>query len=651
MAARTLISSLGFQMTAALTGLALLFAAGGLYSVGAFQRQLVYDSVVNIAGRLELTAEQMHSQGMNYKQNAPRDYPTYYRDVRLYYQDLMAHVATFDQVVDTFMQGDFRGEMRGLLPWIQPQVGASVGAAIHRLEQVWAEYRRVLFEALGNDPEGPRLEYAAEHTIERHGALRDAAHALSMALADWAAAEHRRMTRGAMVIGLAAALVAVALLAVLRFKVVRPLRQTIEAFHRVAEGDFRHRVAETGTSEVQGLTHSFNQLSVRLDLLYRLIEGLQRGNDLDELVGFLSTDFRSLLGFDWIGVVQIDVQGSGARIENCWMDGERQPAEVERFRLQGALLEDALTAGAPLHVADAASMVAEHPGYEFLGHLVSLGMRDAVLLPLTPNSQTPTPAVLVFATRDAQRMDGAHRRFLGNIAQLLTQSFGRTARFAEQARLAAIGEFASAIAHEVRTPLSTVTMALDYLSAQPLDERAHKRVELGVQEAARIRRLLDDILLYAKPLRLDLRPADLVSTVAAFIDEDTAPDQRQAVRLEAAVARADVLMDPDRFQQVFANLTDNARHAAPEGSEILWRIDLTADGSRVLAAIHNAGEAIPPSLLPRITEPFLSTRANGTGLGLAIVRRLVEQHGGEIEVRSAPDAGTEVLLSLPRIGG
>jgi two-component system sensor histidine kinase HydH len=139
--------------------------------------------------------------------------------------------------------------------------------------------------------------------------------------------------------------------------------------------------------------------------------------------------------------------------------------------------------------------------------------------------------------------------------------------------------------------------------------------------------------------------------VAAFIDADASPDQRQAVRLEAAVARADVLMDPDRFQQVLANLTDNARHAAPEGSEILWRIDLTADGSRVLASIHNAGEAIPPSLLPRITEPFLSTRANGTGLGLAIVHRLVEQHGGEIEIRSTPGAGTEVLLSLPRIEG
>src|SRR6056297_4347871 len=104
-------ASLRFQVTAAFVGLALLLSGAGIYALGAFQRQLAYDALVDIAGRLELTVEQMHAQGMNYWQNAPRDYPTYYRDVRLYYQDLMAHVATFDRVVDTFMSGDFGDTM------------------------------------------------------------------------------------------------------------------------------------------------------------------------------------------------------------------------------------------------------------------------------------------------------------------------------------------------------------------------------------------------------------------------------------------------------------------------------------------------------------------------------------------------------------
>lgn len=649
MAPRDLIGSLGFQMTAAILGLALLFGAAGLYTLGAFQRQIAYDSVVTIAGRLELAAEQMHTQGMNYKQNAPRDYATYDRDLRLYYQDLMAQVATFDLVVDTFMQGDFRGDMGGLLPWIRPRVGAEVTAAIHELEAVWGDYRADLFQALGEDLDEPRLEWAAEHIIARHEPLRLATHRLSGALGDWTRTEHRRLTQGALALAAAAALVAAGLLVTLRFKVLAPLKQTTQGFERVAEGDFRHQVPERGTSEVQGLTRSFNQLSVRLDLLHRLIEGLQRGKDLDELLGFLSRDFRTLLGFDWIGAVFADARRSGARIEDSWLDGERQGPEPRLFRLQGTLLADALGTDAPLHIPDAAVRVEENPGYEFLAHLVSLGMREALFLPLTPRSQSPLPAVVVFAARDPERMDASQRGLLGNIAELLTQAFGRTARFAEQSRLAAIGEFASGIAHEVRTPLSTISMALDYLAERPLEERVRKRVELGIQEAGRIRRLLEDMLLYAKPLHLDLAPVDLLATLVDLIAEDAATAQTPALRLETTLKGAEVLLDPERFRQVFLNLTANARQAAPADDAVIWRLAASADGNRILVSVRNGGEPIPVELLPRITEPFVSRRANGTGLGLAIVRRLVEQHGGEIAIRSSREAGTAVRLVFPRV--
>ena len=649
MTPRDLIGSLGFQVTAAILGLALLFGAGGLYTLGTFQRQIAYDSVVTIAGRLELAAGQMQTQAMNYKQNAPRDYPAYYRDLRLYYQDLMGQVGLFDQVVDTFMRGDFRGEMRGLLPWIRPRVGAGVTAAIQELEAVWSGFRAELFQAIGEDLEEPRLEWAAEHIIARHEPIVLAARGLSEALEDWARAEHRRLTQGALALGLAGILVAAALLVTLRLKVLLPLRRTTEGFQRVAAGDFGHRVRETGTAEVQVLTRSFNRLSARLDLLYRLIGGLQRGQDLDALLALLSRDFRDLLGFDWIGVVFADAARSAARIETSWLDGEHRPAEPRLFRLQGTLLAQALSADAPLHIPDTVALERENPTYEFLAHLVALGMHEALFLPLTPRSQSPMPAVVVFAARDPERMDASQRGLLGNSAELLTQAFGRTARFAEQSRLAAIGELASGIAHEVRTPLSTVSMALDYLAAQPLEERVGKRVALAIQEAGRIRRLLEDILLYAKPLRLDLAPADLVATLQDLIAEDRFKPPSPRLRLAADLPRAPVLLDGERFRQVFTNLTENARQADPDGTEILWRVLPSEDDRRVRISVHNGGEPIPAELLPRLTEPFVSHRPGGTGLGLAIVRRLVEQHGGETAIRSSREAGTEVRLVFPRL--
>ncbi len=446
-------SSLGFQLTAGFLGLVLLFAGAGLYAVGAFQRQLAYDALVEIAGRLELAAEQIHAQAMNYKQNAPRDYPTYYRDVQLYYRDLTTHVATFDQVVDAFMQGDFSHEVPTPLPWMMPRLGTGVTLAIRDLEQTWEDWRGALFEAMGEDTEEPRLEWAAEHVIAEHAVLGDATARLTRALRDWTASEYRKVVQGALGLAVVAVLVALVLLIVLRHRVLAPLRRTIAGFQRVADGDFGHRLPVEGTTEIRDLTGSFNRLSLRLDLLHQLIRRLQQGSDLDELVGFLSGEFRDLLGFDWIGVVFIDDARANAHVQTGWLDGRPQPSDRRLYRLQGTLLESALADAAPLHVADAVARVRENPAYEFLGHLVALGMRDAIFLPLTAQTQTPVPAVVVFATRRPEGFDAARRRLLGNIAQLLTQAFGRTARFAEQGRLAAIGEFASGIAHE-RAPRS-----------------------------------------------------------------------------------------------------------------------------------------------------------------------------------------------------
>jgi signal transduction histidine kinase len=649
MTIRTFLSSFRFQVAAAFVGIVAMFAAAGLYAIGAFERQLAYDAMVDIAARLELTAEQLHVQALNYKQNAPRDYATYYRDVRLYYQDLMTHVSTFDGVVESFMVMETSGALHGTRTWSRPGVSAGVHDAIHGLEAVWAGYRRALFEAIGDDPAEPRLEWAAEHIIAEHRVLSEATGALTDTLRDWAAAEHRRLTRGAVLAALIALVVAVGLLAVLERKVLAPLGRTMAGFQRLADGDFKHRLVADGTSEIQDLTRRFNQLTIRLDLLHEMIARLQRGKDLDELIGFLAEDFRGLLGFDWIGVVLIDAIGAVARLETCRLDGRPCAVDHRVFRLRGTLLESALAGEEPMHVADMERQANENPPYELLRHLVAQGMRDAIFLPLTPQSQAPTPAVVVLAARDPQRFDAPQRRFLGNIAQLMTHSFGRTARLAEQTRLAAIGEFASGIAHELRTPLTTVSMALDYLAERPPNERAKRRADLGRQEANRMRRLLEDILLYAKPLRLTLAATDLVTALREHIEVYRQTHPEAEVCWTTDLTSAEILADADRLRQVFLNLSDNACEAAPAGTEVAWELTASADGDRVLASVHNHGEPIPPELLGRITEPFVSTKSGGAGLGLAIVRRLVEQQGGAIAIASSQAQGTRVTLSFPRL--
>ncbi|NEV64905.1 HAMP domain-containing protein [Thiorhodococcus minor] len=634
------------QIATVFLALVAVLSAAGLYGVGALQRQLTHDVLVDMAGRLELMVERMHAQGMNYARNAPRDHSSYSRDLELYYQDLISDVAAVDAVVQTFMSGDFKAAMPEGSHWLRPRLSAEVLESIADLEDHWDRWRDSLSAALGDTPDRPRLEQAAAHVSEGHADLVAATRHFASAVRAWRDRGYRIMTRGVIGIAVLTLTLVLALLGLLLWKVLTPLRTATVGFQRVADGDFGYRLPVLGATEIQHLTGSFNRLSERLDLFYQLMSGLQQGQDLDDLVGLLGSRFAGLLGCDWIGVVLIDDARASARVETSWLDGAPLPKDRRLYRLQGTLLEQVLADEHPLHVQQMAETARDNPAYELLRHLVALGMRDALFLPITPRTQSPVPAVVVFASREADGLSGARRGLLHNSAQMLVQAFGRTARFAEQGRLAAIGELVSGIVHELRTPLTTVSMALAHVEGRETDPRAKRRLALGMRECERMRRLLEEMLLYAKPLSFEPRALDPRPLLTEVIGE-ARERWEHVIEIETETHRPEILGDPDRLRQIFVNLTENACEAAPEGAEITWRIDTDRKGQETRLRIQNPGETIPEHLLPRLTQPFFSTKSGGTGLGLAIVQRLVELHGGRLVIRSTAQEGTCVELYFP----
>lgn len=666
---KPLLTSLRFQVGLAFLALLAVFGIASLSALNAFQRQIDYDTVVTIGARLELTAQQMHLQAMNYKRNAPRDYATYYRDLKLYYQDLMAQIALFDRVVDGFMSGDLSGEawpsnagkapetrteqtsgmpmpMPRTAPWLRPGTDDAPRRAIKRLEQTWATYRRGLIEAIGDDEE-PRLEWAAEHIVAEHAPLENASSALTEALNQSANNEHRRIGIVALTLIGGTLITALVIMATLHYRALKPLQRTIAGFQRVIDGDFGHVIPVEGAAEIQELTVGFNAMTGRVHLLFLLIDRLQRGSNLDEVVGFLGRELRELLRFDWIGVVVVNPDQATVRIEASALDGALETGQTQLFRLNDTLLEQALAGGQPVHVAEMTATAAANPRFEFLRDLIRRDLHDAVFLPVA--SHTPSPAVVVFATRAASQYDQAHMRFLNNCAQLITESFGRTFRLAERGRLASIGEFASGIAHELRTPLATVTLAIEYFARLEQPPNARKRLELAETETKRMGRLIDDMLLYAKPLNLELKSLELGSVAAESVRMTRAQpccEGREVVMQSPSATDLRVFADHDRLLQILVNLLRNACEASPDGAAVSIAVQ-RADQSSAEIEIKNGGAAIPPSVLARVFQPFVSAKQGGTGLGLAIVQRLVNLLGGEVELRSTQADGTSALVTLP----
>lgn len=232
-------------------------------------------------------------------------------------------------------------------------------------------------------------------------------------------------------------------------------------------------------------------------------------------------------------------------------------------------------------------------------------------------------------------------------------------RLIEQERLAAIGEFAATIVHEIRNPLTTVKMGLNHTQKLNLLASDQERLQLALDEARRLEELLNEILLFSKPHAIqptEVEVNTLLQDVLALIQE-TPKAQGLQIHLVPPSTTIHVIGDRDKLKQVLINLLHNACEAAaasmvpnPDAAAVVTCRAEVGENNTVYILIHNAGDPIPTEQLPKLTQPFYSTKPGGTGLGLAIVKRIVDAHGGGLHIESTAELGTLVRVELPAAG-
>ncbi len=224
------------------------------------------------------------------------------------------------------------------------------------------------------------------------------------------------------------------------------------------------------------------------------------------------------------------------------------------------------------------------------------------------------------------------------------------AGLARRERLAALGDMAAALAHEIRNPLNAVSMGLQRLRAEfrPAEAEEYARlVDLVQGEVRRLNTIMEQFLSLARPLPLKLEPLqaeELLTELAALVEADA---RSSGVRVALAIPSglAPIVADRDHLKQVLLNLILNGLQAMPEGGTL--RLEAAATRDTLTLTVADTGPGIPPEALPRLFDPYFTTKAKGLGLGLAIARRIVEEHGGRIEVESRPTRGSRFRVALP----
>jgi two-component system NtrC family sensor kinase len=218
-------------------------------------------------------------------------------------------------------------------------------------------------------------------------------------------------------------------------------------------------------------------------------------------------------------------------------------------------------------------------------------------------------------------------------------------------KMAAIGELAANVAHEINNPLTSVLgYASHLLKTLEIPEESRQKLRMMEQETLRVRKIIRNLLDFSRQRAPWMQPGDVVQPLreTVLLLHGAAEGASVSIIEEYPASPVTVNMDHNEIKQVFINIVNNALHAMRNGGELRVRVDAGRDGETAIV-FSDTGKGIPPENLKKIFDPFFSTKGNGdgTGLGLSISYRIVQNHGGRIEVESEVGRGSRFRVILP----
>jgi two-component system, NtrC family, sensor histidine kinase PilS len=236
------------------------------------------------------------------------------------------------------------------------------------------------------------------------------------------------------------------------------------------------------------------------------------------------------------------------------------------------------------------------------------------------------------------------------IFQDLTEMKKLEAELRLKDRMAAVGELSAGIAHEIRNPLAAIAGSAQVLrNSKSLTSQEQRLMSIVLKETERLNKSISDFLRFVRPQERRPLGFDVAASLSETLDLlENSPElhEKHVIRREIVPTAFHLVGDSDQIRQVFWNLARNAMQAMAQGGTLTVRTEVTADDYRITFA--DEGRGMSELDLQRLFQPFRTNFPSGTGLGMAISYRIVQEHGGRIDVLSREGAGSAITVTLPR---
>ena len=429
-------------------------------------------------------------------------------------------------------------------------------------------------------------------------------------------------------------LVAVGLAAVVSWVVTQPVRGLIKAAQKIRDGDLGQQVVATTKDEIGDLVESFNQMSEELLKQHKVLEDRSwRMRTAQEQAAWERDKLRAIIDSMVEGVIFVDEKG---RISLCNESAER----IWNARASGLLgksVQECPSTELRSQLGKILKQAKQKPGF-VTAH--SLEMRSGCCLTSysTVHGEDGRYLGLVFLSLDiSERVTLEQEQ-----KRLREQLF-------QQEKMVLVGQIAASVAHELNTPLGTVLLRAQLMQQQVGDGGDSSDLGVIESEARRCRGIIDSLLGFSRRSEGVTSRTDVGSLIRESLTLIKNDLVIKGISVQAEYGDKEVIIwaDSNQIQQVLLNLVTNAADAMTDGGRLEIRTRLCEDFVEI--RVTDNGPGMGEDVLKRAFDPFFTTkgRGKGTGLGLAICRRIVEEHGGEIEIQSQPGRGTTVSVRLP----
>ena len=412
---------LKFQIPLAVLILFALLTGAITYTLSSVNARKHDYAILNLAGQLRVITTSLITQSKQYKANAPRDYPSYNRDIKLYAGSMNDLVTQYNSIITGFKNRELSSALTGLdspltCNWDQRSI-SQLDLTVFE----WENFKAGLSISLGTNKEQPRLEFAAEFVLQNAESLSRSTDLLTY--------EFRQMMQRKLdnlvltVQGLLAfsGIVAIGILVLFYLRLLKPLRKSMAGIEQIRNGDLGHRIQSSTKNELSILDHAINNMSSSLNAIFNLTSHVNSADTIDETLEIVFNEFNDISPINWAGIFSVNASRTQIKLDRYFCDFESQLNENQSFAFNGSIMADMIDDGNIKIINDISAVKQQYPDSAITQLLNKDRLKSALLLPLTTSFKDDS--VIVFASNRLNAYDESKNELLHFIGTQLTHSF------------------------------------------------------------------------------------------------------------------------------------------------------------------------------------------------------------------------------------